>query len=123
MSRSSQSPALRTVALASALLVAGLAAPAVGHAQGTAPERTLMNRVAVPSVTRAASETAPATPAARGIAGSVDGARALLGLTPAPGPREIDRMSAAVDSALGTRIDGERALLAQAVRAETRRSR
>jgi hypothetical protein len=123
MSPSLRSPALRTAALAAALLVAALAAPVAGHAQVLAPERTLLNHIAVPFVTKVESISAPTVPTDRGIAGGVEAERALLGRTPAPKPREVDREPAAVDPPTGMRIDGERALLARVARAETRRSR
>ena len=112
MSRSPHSPALRTVALASALLVAGLAAPAAGHAQGVAPERTLLNRIAVPSITTAKAHAAPAAPAERSFAGGVEAEQALLGRTPV-----------GLDAPLGMRVDGERALLVRVAQAEAFRRR
>jgi hypothetical protein len=101
-----------TLALASALLVAGLGAPTVGSAQAFAPERTPSNRLAIPSA-NATPAAAPTVPTAAGIPGSVDGTRALLGRRPSCELDDPDGRSARLPSPTDAPVDGERVLLEQ----------
>jgi len=110
----------RTLAITGALLAATLAAPVAGHAQAITAERTLLNLTATPSFAPGRPSSARTTPTDPGVPGSVEGARALLGRTPRE-RQELDRGPAAVDSPVGAPVDGERALLGQWTRAETRR--
>lgn len=120
MSPSTQSATLRTLALASALLVAGLAAPAAGHAQALSPERTLLNRIAIASIANAKSDAARTVPIDPVMPASVEGARALLGRTLTREWHELDRGAAALASPSDRPVSGERALLGRWQPAETR---
>jgi hypothetical protein len=113
MSRNIESTALRTLALVSTLVAAGLVVPAVGHAQAFSAERTLLNHIAVPAFARAQSNVARAAPAEPGVPAGIDGAQALLAQTPAREREELEPVSAAIHDPAG-QIDGESALLGRA---------
>jgi hypothetical protein len=109
MSGTTRFTPLRTLAFAGAILAAGLAAPAAGHAQGVTAERTLLNSITIPSfLNRSYADPIPSN---WGIPGSLEGARALLGQTPVSDGQRLDPDPTDVDSPAGGQIEGERALL------------
>jgi hypothetical protein len=116
MSRTSRFTALRTLAFAGAIVAAGLAVPAAGHAQGVTAERTLLNSIATPSFLN--RSYADPIPTGGGIAGSLEGARALLGETPARDAQGLDTQPTVFHPRAATKLDGARALLGQGTDAE-----
>ncbi len=117
MSRTTRFNVLRTLAFAGAMATAGLAAPAVSHAQAVTAERTLLNSIAIQSFVNDRSYADP-VPTDRRILSSTEGERALLGRAPAGDGEELDTQHTVSDFRPGAQIDGARGLLGRWIDAE-----